>query len=718
MAGAEYEVNIKLNAKQVDDQLKKLETSLNKLGKSSANITDQRTAAMVKLRDAGDQVRALEQKGINVAKARFQIDKGAQALDKGRLLTTNQRATIATRIIRDKQRELALERQITKEDQTQLKLAQKASTGSRRRMRGQGGGRLGDVALGAGFPLLFGGGPGSVLGGAAGGALGGGLAGQIALSALGQQLDKFGADAIKTGQALNSVSGALGLARDKSLFSTEAIEKRAAELEEQGKIEELSTLITKEFVQKIGNDGVKALQEVGAETDKTTRLWGDLSLQLQVLIAGPLKDFLVLINSTLGAVTTSGRFKVLESELTGKALASFQSDVAARKKANLAATSSGVSGASGMMSSMGTRGGVGSLSTADMKEFVNKYSSSIEVTTKIPDLGGFDDPKPDNQAKKAARRLKASQERIRLLEIEAAKIKDITQFKNRIAQAELDGDKQLIVRIKLEQKIVEINAKKNVAMEKLVGRDLPLEQQLREQIAITAGMEAREAEAKAEAVRKLTVIQKEEDQRHMDAIKKHIEEQYKLNTAVQQQLALADGISNIMGQGMTQAFDSLLDGADNWGNALQEIASNVLRDIAKQLIQIYIIEQAIGFMKTLMTPFDVSTPLGAGGGQVGKFGTFGPNYGIAQRAKGGPVSGNQPYLVGERGPELFVPGAQGNIVPNHAMGGGANVTVNVDASGSKVQGNQADGKALGSAIGAAVQAELIKQKRPGGLLAG
>ena len=30
---------------------------------------------------------------------------------------------------------------------------------------------------------------------------------------------------------------------------------------------------------------------------------------------------------------------------------------------------------------------------------------------------------------------------------------------------------------------------------------------------------------------------------------------------------------------------------------------------------------------------------------------------------------NRPYMVGERGPELFVPGAQGNIVPNHAMGG-------------------------------------------------
>ena len=77
---------------------------------------------------------------------------------------------------------------------------------------------------------------------------------------------------------------------------------------------------------------------------------------------------------------------------------------------------------------------------------------------------------------------------------------------------------------------------------------------------------------------------------------------------------------------------------------------------------------------------------------------------------------NQPYLVGERGPELFVPKSNGTIVPNHQMGSGASVTVNVDASGSSVQGDGPSAQQLGKAIGAAVQAELIKQKRPGGLL--
>jgi phage-related minor tail protein len=87
------------------------------------------------------------------------------------------------------------------------------------------------------------------------------------------------------------------------------------------------------------------------------------------------------------------------------------------------------------------------------------------------------------------------------------------------------------------------------------------------------------------------------------------------------------------------------------------------------------------------------------------------------RAKGGPVKGGSPYIVGEKGPELFVPGSSGNVVPNHEMGG-ANIVVNVDASGSEVEGNQGQAAELGRMLGAAIQAELIKEKRPGGLLAG
>ena len=86
------------------------------------------------------------------------------------------------------------------------------------------------------------------------------------------------------------------------------------------------------------------------------------------------------------------------------------------------------------------------------------------------------------------------------------------------------------------------------------------------------------------------------------------------------------------------------------------------------------------------------------------------------RADGGPVKAGGSYIVGERGPELFSPGTSGMITPNHALGGSTNVVVNVDASGSSVEGNEEQGRELGRMISVAIQSELIKQKRPGGLL--
>ena len=77
-------------------------------------------------------------------------------------------------------------------------------------------------------------------------------------------------------------------------------------------------------------------------------------------------------------------------------------------------------------------------------------------------------------------------------------------------------------------------------------------------------------------------------------------------------------------------------------------------------------------------------------------------------------------LMGEAGPEAIMPlrrGRDGKLGVTSSGGAPVTVNVQVDASGSSVQGNQPDANALGRVVGAAVQAELIKQKRPGGLLA-
>ena len=98
-----------------------------------------------------------------------------------------------------------------------------------------------------------------------------------------------------------------------------------------------------------------------------------------------------------------------------------------------------------------------------------------------------------------------------------------------------------------------------------------------------------------------------------------------------------------------------------------------------------------------------------GGGLLGAIGLF---------ANGGRPPVGRPSIVGEKGPELFVPRSSGTIVPNNKLGGGGStsVVVNVDASGSDVQGDDAQAKELGTLISVAVKGELLKQQRPGGLL--
>jgi tape measure domain-containing protein len=171
----------------------------------------------------------------------------------------------------------------------------------------------------------------------------------------------------------------------------------------------------------------------------------------------------------------------------------------------------------------------------------------------------------------------------------------------------------------------------------------------------------------------------------------------------------------------TSGIAAMIAGTKSAEQVFVEFLSSIadaLIDTAKQMIAQYI---AIGVARMFAGiggggGFAASGPLAAVGNVNTGF-NFDVGAMIPGRAKGGPVMGGSPYIVGERGPELFVPGSSGTIIPNDKMGGGVSIVVNVDASGSSVEGDEQEGKQLGRVIAAAMQAEILKQKRPGGLLA-
>ena len=145
---------------------------------------------------------------------------------------------------------------------------------------------------------------------------------------------------------------------------------------------------------------------------------------------------------------------------------------------------------------------------------------------------------------------------------------------------------------------------------------------------------------------------------------------------------LYDSIASSIETGLVDA----IEGAINGTKTLGDVARSVFAQIQRSLIQ-----------------YGVNAFLGG--------------IGLPGFANGGRPPVGRASIVGEKGPELFVPDKAGTIIPNHQLGGSTNVVVNVDASGSSVEGDEQQGRELGRLISVAVQSEIIQQKRPGGLLA-
>ena len=149
-------------------------------------------------------------------------------------------------------------------------------------------------------------------------------------------------------------------------------------------------------------------------------------------------------------------------------------------------------------------------------------------------------------------------------------------------------------------------------------------------------------------------------------------------------------IGDTLATGVSDALVGVVQGTKSLGEA----ARNILNDIASQFLRL-----------------GINTLLGSiFGGPFAKLPSF---------ATGGRPPVGRPSIVGERGPEIFVPSTAGTIIPNNRIGGGVtnNIVVNEDASGSNVEGNEQQSRELGLVLSTAIQAQLIQEKRPGGLLA-
>jgi hypothetical protein len=171
-----------------------------------------------------------------------------------------------------------------------------------------------------------------------------------------------------------------------------------------------------------------------------------------------------------------------------------------------------------------------------------------------------------------------------------------------------------------------------------------------------------------------------------------------------------------VGMTVSDAFKGMLTGAMSWKDGMRSLIASVI----DQLWKLFVVQQIVGFVTGALRGGTAAPSASSASQSIGMSspGNFKP---LTLRARGGSVAKNSPYMVGEQGPELFVPGGSGTIIPNRNLssnGGGSNFNISVDARGAtdpaavRAQVQQGILEAAPAIIAAAESRTLAGIRRP------
>ena len=177
-------------------------------------------------------------------------------------------------------------------------------------------------------------------------------------------------------------------------------------------------------------------------------------------------------------------------------------------------------------------------------------------------------------------------------------------------------------------------------------------------------------------------------------------------------LALTTPVVDSLFESLTAVVDGTKSAQEAFADFLNAM-SQMLMDTAKQMIAQYI---AIAIAKMFAGMGSGSSGQQLNLSEITKYSNVGANTRIMPFADGGRPPVGRPSLVGERGPELFVPGASGTIIPNHAMGGVNVGTINITVENTGEQLNPAAQKQLAGQVQGIVLSTLANERRSGGML--
>lgn len=175
-----------------------------------------------------------------------------------------------------------------------------------------------------------------------------------------------------------------------------------------------------------------------------------------------------------------------------------------------------------------------------------------------------------------------------------------------------------------------------------------------------------------------------------DGVKRGAEDYFK---SLQNNAKIAKDFVSGAFRKMEDALVGFMMGTNSAKDAFKQFATSIVQDLIRIQVQKMITQ-----------------PLSQAIGSIDFSSIF-----AGAKAGGGTVTGGQPYLVGEKGAEMFIPNQTGSIVPNHALGGGGatiNQTINISAGVSQTVRTEI--MSMMPRIMEATKAAVADSKRRGG----
>jgi len=546
-----------------------------------------------------------------------------------------------------------------------------------------------NAIIGGAFPLLFGQGLGASAFGAAGGFAGGKKGGQFGFAfsllgtVVGAQFDKLAQSARQLGEALRNPIKNMDMLVTKMGQANTPFGDTVETLKSLGLEAVAADQVLDNFNKTFGTNKT-SLAQLGEESIRFTNELAKLGTSITLLVAGPLTKFLEIVNDTLGTTTIKGIRRESDLEAFNLGMKKFAPNTP-KALANLGAKQNffgkTVDGqtfdefrkgiAPGIfnrrMNEAGLGGQAGTTNNADVNlQRIIKERRDFELSTMKSQL----------MIEKESLTMRSEDLDVLKKRMDLIKIVDKIKVKELVNTKIMTAEQQRAHQFEIDK----------LDVQRQISEEL-----LRQSIIMSDPMKA--------------------------ALIDLNKEMAKFNDLRFQAVEFAKAFGGAFEESFKGIVKGTMSVQDAFRNMFMRIADHFL-DMAAKMVANQFQQGLLGMFGSLFGGLGNNIMGGPNGGFfdpiTGK-GVAGPNFGLAD---GGTARRGSTFLVGERGPELFTPGVTGTVTPNEMLGGGStSIVVNVDASGSSVEGDKQGGRELGLVLSAAIESELIKQKRPGGLLA-